>query len=146
MKTSEAWAKEKTAEDWDQTEDTVCFNSAPIITYSSSQPESSLIMDIDNESTEWRMNVGSDLRSRICELKTEWSKREKCLKDLQRISDEKVRALQEQLNTVISERNNLQCKLLRTPSAAKLSLESMLNSPYVQEMKFGNCNIGLALN
>ena len=145
MKTSEAWAKEKTAEDWDQTEDTVCFNSAPNITYSSSQPESSLIMDIDNESTEWRMNVGSDLRSRICELKTEWSKREKCLKDLQRISDEKVRALQEQLNTVISERNNLQCKLLRTPSAAKLSLESMLNSPYVQELKYGNCNIGLAL-
>ena len=110
-----------------------------------SQPSSSFAMDIDNKPTEQLKSGSKDFCSRVCELETEWSKREKGLKDMLKISDEKVYVLQEQLNAVKTGRNNLKSKLLSTPSAAKLALDSLINSPFAQELRYMDAKVGLAL-
>ena len=144
MKTSEAWSKNKTLEERGQIIDEPCLNSEPKFD-GPSQLGNSFAMDIDSKPTEQLKSGSTDSCSRICELETEWSKREKGLKDMLKISDEKVCVLQEQLNAVKTGRNSLQSKLMPTPSAAKLALDSLINSPFARELIYMDAKVGLAL-
>ena len=78
-------------------------------------------------------------------LSRKWAKREKFLTESLRTSATKVRDLQEQLSSIIKERDNLQNQLIPRPQASKVALDSMMDSNFVRRLSIDKNMVGIAL-